>query len=181
MKKNLMLAIVAVMTATVLAGCGTDSTASKASSEPVQVEQAAVTDDTDVQADEVEEKTQEAVEEVAEESKSEMTLEKYFEDNNLKATFDAEINSMKEANKNAYGDIAWRIDENVLTYEYTYLAATEIDDEGKEYLDTTFQTTANGILPGMIKEAGIEDIGIRYIFNNPDGSLIYDETFYVEK
>ena len=133
MKKNLMLAIVTVMTATVLAGCGTDTASNATNNEPV-VEQAAVaTDDENIVEDIVEDAVvadEEPAEEPAEvkEEKSGRTLEQYFEENNLKGVFDQEIQATKDSSQNAYKDIEWAIDGNIISYIYTYVTDTAIDE-----------------------------------------------------
>lgn len=158
MKKKLLLSVMVLTAAVVMAGCGAKETE--------VVEEAPVVEETTVEA---EGETAEAT--------SDMTLEEFFKENDLYSVYDEQIEQTKAQVSEMYSDVAWSVEGNTLTYEYTYAQEVEITDEIKQEITTTLENTVYGLLDGMAKECNIEDIAMRFVYNNVDGTKLYDETF----
>lgn len=164
MKKKLLMALMAMtLCATVLVGCSKDDKDS--SKDDKKTEDVSKKDDAKKDDDA---KTLEE------------TLEDFYGRDDVKKEFESQFTSLKESFSSVYSDMDWKVEGN--TFEYTYTFKEEIPadqiDAFKETTGSSLQTSAKSAINDMKTATGIKDeITLRYIYCNPDGTEIFNESY----
>lgn len=107
------------------------------------------------------------------------TVEEYYKRPATSAELDKQLESTKEAYADMYSDISWDANGNTFEYHYTY--AETIDPEVfasiESEVSSSLQAESASLIDAVSEECGIEDVSLRFVYYNPDGSVIFDETF----
>lgn len=106
------------------------------------------------------------------------TLEEYYSQPQIKADLDEQMTSLKETYSDVYSDLGYELDGNTFTYYYKYASQISDANSAAEQLEASFTDEyMQGIIDSVAEECGIEDITLKYIFYNADGSVIFEDTY----
>ncbi|MGN0374805.1 MAG: DUF4854 domain-containing protein [Butyrivibrio sp.] len=105
------------------------------------------------------------------------TVEEFYSNPVQEAINNAQLKQLKEYYASLYSDINFGYVGNTVIYEYTYL--DELDPEiAFAALDATFTPEViQEMLVPIEEETGISDVELQIIFNNPDGTEIFNKTY----
>lgn len=106
------------------------------------------------------------------------TLEEYYSQPQIKADLDEQMTSLKETYNDVYSDLGYELDGNTFTYYYKYASQISNANSAAEQLEASFTDEyMQGIIDSVAEECGIEDITLKYVFYNADGSVIFEDTY----
>lgn len=101
------------------------------------------------------------------------TIEEYLASEEGTEMAEADIESTLDEYGDTYSSVDIYAEDNAVTYEYTFIEEQEPTDLGEVFTDEML----NGIYEGWETLIGVEEMSIQFIYLNPDGSVVYDETF----
>ena len=101
------------------------------------------------------------------------TIEEYFESEEGSEFIDSQEEYLLGLYDESYSDIVFSAVDNVVTYEYTYIEEVEVgaldDLFSKEDFESDFEEWGT--------RTGVTEMSIQLVYYNPDGTVVYDETF----
>lgn len=164
MKKKLLMALMAMtLCATVLVGCSKDDKDS--SKDDKKTENVSKKDDAKKDDD----------------AKSDAkTLEDFYGEADVKKEFESQFASLKESFSSLYSDMSYKVEGNTFEYTYTFKGEVAADqvDAFKETTAYSLQISAESAIKEMKTATGIKDeLTLRYIYCNPDGTEIFNESY----
>ena len=101
------------------------------------------------------------------------TIEEYFESEEGSEFIDSQEEYLLGLYDESYSDIVFSAVDNVVTYEYTYIEEVEVgaldDLFSEEDFESDFEEWGT--------RTGVTEMSIQLVYYNPDGTVVYDETF----
>ena len=101
------------------------------------------------------------------------TIEDYLASEEAQEEISAEIENILEEQGDTYSAMAIYADGNTITYEYTFIDEQEAGVLDGVYTEDDFETYFEE-LAALVED---DEISFQLLFLNPDGTVVYDETF----
>lgn len=163
-RKILMLLLTFSMSAAVLAGCSKDDTEKDTSTSKGITTEAAENNNGTPEDN----------------SSAEKTLSDYFAEPGVKEQMDADVETAKTTYASKYTDISYEINGNTITYIYVY--KDPIPEEFHEQMDSYIVAEIKnqkviGAIEQLEQQSGVKGVSVQYIYRNPDGTDIFNETY----
>lgn len=110
----------------------------------------------------------------------EKTLSDYFAEPGVKEQMDADVETAKTTYASKYTDISYEINGNTITYIYVY--KDPIPEEFHEQMDSYIVAEIKnqkviGAIEQLEQQSGVKGVSVQYIYRNPDGTDIFNETY----
>lgn len=114
-------------------------------------------------------------EEIPEEEELPMTVERYYNQPDAKASKDAEVATFAE-NADSIVRVEWTAEGDVLSY--IYITNRDLTEEEVRSTFEGNMESAKNLIGAIKNEAGVENAAFRHVMKKEDGTVYSDVTFY---